>query len=213
MDWIKRNFGLRLIALAAAVVLWFTFNYESGSQAYTKTLDVPLALHGVGSGLVAATLTQNVTVELTGTRAALDALVPDDFIAYVDCGGKRAGTVDLNVSVVGPQTDKPLSVSPATAIVVLERYEYRRVPVIPDASESTATVVRVDPMTVVVAGGQTAVSRVFAAEVSVATAGVTKPVTVTLKAAPVDMRLNAVGDVAVAPANVKVTLAPRKADE
>ncbi len=68
------------------------FNHLSASQTLTKTLEVPLAVHGVRSGLVANVRTQQVTVEIAGARAALEDLVPEDFVAYVDCSGKHAGT-------------------------------------------------------------------------------------------------------------------------
>ena len=95
MDWIRRNFDLKIIALVAAVVLWFIFNHLSASQASTKTLEVPLAVHGVGSGLVANVVTQQVAVEIAGARAALEDVGRGNFVAYVDCSGKRAGTYGL----------------------------------------------------------------------------------------------------------------------
>jgi YbbR domain-containing protein len=208
MDWIRRNFGLRLIALLAAVVLWFTFNYQSASQTFTKTLEVPLALHGVSSGLVATTDTKEVSIELAGARTAVEDLEPEDFDAYVDCSGKRAGTFALNVAVVGPETGKPLAVTPATAVVVLDEYEYRRVPVVVDTG-SSAVVTSIDPSTLMVIGGQTDVSRVFAAQVSIAAASVTKPVSVVMKAMPVDVHLSSVPGVTLAPASVRVAIAPR----
>lgn len=210
MDWIRRNFGLKVVAVVAAIVLWFTFNYLSASQTFTKTLEVPLALHGVSGGLVASTGTQEVTVELAGARSALETLVPEDFVAYLDCSGKHAGTFALSVSVVGPETDKPLSVTPATAVVVLDQYAYRRVPVIADDSNGSTVAAQIDPKTLVVAGGQAAVSRVFAAQVSIATASVSKPITVTVKPVPVDVHLVAVNGVTVAPASVRVAIAPGK---
>jgi YbbR domain-containing protein len=209
MDWIKRNFGLRVIALVAAVVLWFTFNYQSSSQTFTKTLEVPLALHGVSGGLVATTATHEVTIELAGSRSALQDIAPEDFVAYVDCSDERAGTFALPVAVVGPQTDKPLSVTPQTAVVVLDNYEFRRVPVVADTS-GTTLIMQVDPKTVVAAGGQSDVARVFAAEVSIAAASVPKAVTVVVKALPVDVHLAAVSGVTLAPASVRVAIAPGK---
>jgi YbbR domain-containing protein len=210
MDWIRRNFDLKVIALVAAVVLWFIFNRLSASQASTKTLEVPLAVHGVASGLVANVGIQQVAVEIAGTRSALEDVAPGDFVAYVDCSGKGAGTFGLPVTVVAAQNQRPVSVTPATAIVVLEVYAYRRVPVIADPSGAAAAVGEIDPATVVVAGGQSEVSRVFAAEASIPAAAVTKPVSVTVKPIPVDTRLTAVQGVTLAPASVRIAIAPRK---
>jgi YbbR domain-containing protein len=207
MAWIKRNFGLRVIALITAVVLWFTFNYQSSSQAFTKTLEVPLALHGVSGGLVASTATQEVAIELQGTRPQLADISPENFVAYVDCSGKRAGTYALGVSVVGPQTDKPLSVTPSTAVVVLENYEFRRVPVVADVAGPTV-VTAVQPRTIVVTGGESDVARVFAAQASVAAASAAKPATIVVKVLPVDVHLAVVSGVSMDPPTVRVTIAP-----
>jgi YbbR domain-containing protein len=192
------------------VVLWLIFNRLSASQASTKTLDVPLAVHGLASGLVANVSTQEVTVEISGARAALEDVNPQDFVAYVDCSGKGAGTFGVPVTVVSAQNQRPISVTPATAIVVLEVYAYRRVPVIADPSGAAAAVGEIDPATVVVAGGQSEVSRVFAAEATIPAAAVTKPVSVTVKPVPVDTSLSAVAGVTLAPASVRIAIAPRK---
>lgn len=209
MDWIRRNFDLKAIALVAAVVLWFIFNRLSASQTSTKTLEVPLAVHGVASGLVANVPTQQVSVEIAGVRSALEDVAPSDFVAYVDCSGKRAGTYGLPVTVIG-QSQHAVSVTPATAIVVLEVYAYRRVPVIADPGDGSAFVGLIDPNTVVVAGGQSEVTRVFAAQAIVPTASVTKPVSVSIKPIPVDIKLATVGGVTVAPASVRISVTPRK---
>ena len=211
MDWIRRNFGLKVAAVVIALVLWFTFNYLSVPQPSTKTVEVPLALHGVASTLVASTNTREVAVELAGARSTLASLAADDFVAYVDCSGKRTGTLGLAVSVVGPEEGKILSVTPATAVVVLDQYAYRRVPVITDAGTDSNITADVDPKSLVVAGAQSAVARVFAVQVSINEASVTKPVTVTARPVPVDVHLAVVNGVTTAPADVRVAIAPRKA--
>jgi YbbR domain-containing protein len=209
MDWIKRNFGLKVTAVVIAIGLWFMFSYLAGSQSYNKTLLVPLALHGVDAGLVASSNIEEVSVELTGPRAALEQLVPADFVAYVDCAGKTAGTLALSVSVTGPGSDKVRSVSPPDVVVVLEQYGFRHVPVISDASGQAAIAVDVDPKSVVVAGSQTTVSRVIAVQVSVNGVDTSRPNTVVLRAAPVDAHLAVVNGVTVSPASVRVSIVPR----
>ncbi len=210
MDWIRRNFDLKVAAVVIAVVLWFTFNYLTASQAYSKTLEIPLSLHNVAAGLVATSGIQSVTVELTGPRSALEQLGPGDFSAFVDCAAKSPGTLMLPVSVVGPQSDKVRSVTPSAAIVVLDQFGYRRVPVVSSESAQNGIATDIEPRSVIVAGAQTALSRVFAARVSIEDATATRPVTVTLKPMPVDAHLDPVAGLTVAPASVRVAIVPRK---
>jgi YbbR domain-containing protein len=210
MDLIRRNFDLKLSAVVIAVILWFTFNYLTSSQAYSKTLEIPLALHNVAAGLVATSGIESVTVELTGPRSALERLGPEDFSAFVDCSAKSQGTQMLTVSVVGPESDKVRSVTPSAAIVVLDQFGYRRVPVVSSEGAQNGIATDIEPRSVVVAGGQTALSRVFAARVSIEDTSATRPIIVTLKPMPVDARLNPVEGLTVAPASVRVAIVPRK---
>ncbi len=210
MDLIRRNFGLKVASVVIAIGLWFTFNYLSASQAYSTTLQVPLSLHGVSPGLVATSNVDVVTVELAGPRSVLERLTPTDFAAYVDCSGKDAGTMSLGVSVAGPESDKIRSLSPASAIVVLDRFGYRTVPVISSDTGVGAVAVDIEPKSVLVTGGETTLARVMAARVSIEGASASKPVTVTLKPVAVDADFAAVAGVTVVPPSVHVAIVPRK---
>lgn len=211
MDLIRRNFALKVAALLTAGILWFTFNYLSAAPAYNKTLDLPLTLRGVAVGLVGSTGVHHVTIEMTGPRSQLEALTPEAFNAFVDCAGKAEGTVALNVTVVGPGSDKTNTVvKPPQAVVLLDRYAYRRVPVIPTTSAQYSTMSDMDPKTVIVAGGQTKVAQVFAVQVNIDSASAAKRVLVQLKGVPVDAHFTPIGGLTVAPANVRVTIVPRK---
>ncbi|MBV8204337.1 MAG: hypothetical protein JO195_04855 [Candidatus Eremiobacteraeota bacterium] len=208
MDLITRNFGLKVASLLIAIGLWFMFNYLSSSQAFSTTLEIPLTLHGVGGGLVAESGVETVKIELAGPRALLEQLEPSDFAAFVDCAGKLPGVQSLDVTVVGPERDKVRSVIPATAIVSIDRFTYRTVPVISSGgAEAFAT--DIQPRTVIVSGGETVLARIMAARVSLEGASTTKPVVVMLKPMPVDADFAPVSGAAVAPPTVRVAIAPK----
>ncbi len=196
--------------MLTAGILWFTFNYLSAAPAYNKTLDVPLALRGVAAGLVGSSNVHQVTLELSGPRGQLEGLTPEAFNAFVDCAGK-AGTVALNVSVVGPGSEKIIAVKPSQAVVILDRYAYRRVPVITNASGATASMADMDPKTAIVAGGQSKVAQVYGVLVALDLASANKRVVMQLKGVAVDARFTPISGLTVAPANVRVTVVPRKA--
>jgi len=209
MDWIRRNFALKVAAVLTAVILWFTFNYLSAGSAYIKTLDLPLTLHGVSAGLIGSTKVHDVAIELTGPRPQIEGLTPQALNAFVDCAGKTEGTFALNVTVVGPGSDKIHAVTPPQAVVVLDRYAYRRVPVISTTFVDAAATVDLDPKSAIVAGSQTKVSQVFAVQVNLDESAA-KHVVLELKAVPVDAHFAPIGGLTVAPADVRVTIVPRK---
>ena len=210
MDLIRRNFGLKAGALLIAVGLWFTFNYLTASQSYSTTLQVPLVVRGVSPNLVATTAVKDVSVELSGPRSAVEKLVPDDFAAYVDCSGKDPGVQSLSVAVQGPEGDKITSISPASAIVALDRFGYRRVPVISSDSAQSAMATSVEPTSVVISGPEAVLARVMGARVNIEGASTTTPVTITVKPVAVDAAFGAVAGVTIAPPTVRVAIAPRK---
>jgi YbbR domain-containing protein len=169
IDSVRRNFGLKATAVVVSIVLWFTFNFFSTTHdAYSKTLEIPLVVHGTASGLVASTQIQHVTVELAGPRPDVDSVTPADLASFVDCAGKLPGVYALAVNVIGRDADKIKTIMPDQAVVIVDRYAYRTVPVIArDAQGGTLTNAAVAPATIQVTGGQSAVSRVVAAAVSV----------------------------------------------
>jgi YbbR domain-containing protein len=169
IDSVRRNFGLKATAAIVAVLLWFTFNYFSSIHAgYSKTIDVPVTLRGVGAGLVASTQVQHVTVELSGVRADVDSAGASEFSAYVDCSGKSPGVYAFAVNVTGLNGDLVKAVVPAQAVVALDRYGYRMVPVVArDTHGGPLANALLVPALIAVAGAQSSVAQVLAAEVSV----------------------------------------------
>jgi YbbR domain-containing protein len=213
LESISRNFGLKVAAVLIGAVLWFTFNYlTAGETKYAKTIVVPVSVQHISSGLVATTTIRQVTIELTGARTRLDGLAPDDFTAFVDASGKAAGTYALEISIRGAGTDAIKSVTPESATLVLDRYGFRRVPVVlQDAATSSALPVRVVPETVVVAGAQSAVSQVVAAQATIAYPADKGAIVMELRPVPVDSQLHPVTGITVDPAVVRATLAVTKA--
>ena len=211
MALIRRNFDLKIASVVIAIALWFMFNYSSSNQTYSTTLEIPVTLHGAPAGLVAATGVASAKVELSGSRAVLERLSPTDFAAVIDCSNKTTGVQSLPISVTGPESDKIRSVTPATAIVSIDRFGYRTVPVVESGAEQGAIVADIQPQTVTVTGGETALARVVAARVSIEGTSATMPVVVMLKPVAVDADYAAVAGLNVIPPAVRVAIVPHKA--
>ena len=212
LDSISRNFGLKVAAVVIGVILWFTFNYlTAGETKYAKTLVVPVTLQHIAGGLVASTRVRQVTIELSGSRTRLDGLAPDDFTAFVDGSGKGPGTYALEISLRGDGTDAIKSVTPASATLVLDRYGYRRVPVVlQDVGGADGARPLVVPTTVVVAGAQSAVAQVMAAQATLTYPPIKGAEVLELRAVPVDAELVPVSGVTVDPPVVRATVAAIK---
>lgn len=198
IDLVSRNFGLKATAGVVAVVLWFTFNYFGATHAgYSKTIETPLVVRGVSSGLIASTSVERVSVELSGSRPEIDAVAPADLSSYVDCAGKQAGVYSLTVNVIGQNADKVKTVQPGQAIVAIDRYAFRTVPVVVrDAQGGPLANATVMPATIQVAGAQSAVAQVVAAELNVAEPrALPMGYSAELKPVPVDAKMETVGGV------------------
>ena len=207
IDSVRRNFGLKVTAVVVAVVLWFTFNLVGTSHnVFSKTLVLPVTVHGIASGLVAMPQTDHVTVVLEGPRPDVESETASDLAAYVDCANRAAGIVTLPVGVAGRDADKIMTVTPDQSVVVIDRYAYRAVPVaIRGADGGALADAIVAPAAIQVAGAASAVARVIAAEASVPeTRALPAGFMAELKATPVDAHLQPV-DGATAVGLVRVT--------
>lgn len=169
IDSVRRNFGLKVTAVVVSVGLWFTVNYFGGSQdVFTKTVELPLAVHGLSAGLVATAQASAVSVDLAGPRPDVEAASASDLTAYVDLSGRSAGVYTLAVNVVGPDADKIRTVTPDQAVVSVDRYAFRTVPVLARGAGGTVLANAVlSPSTIEITGGASLVTRVVAVEVVV----------------------------------------------
>ena len=209
MQLVRRNFGLKVTAAVIAVVLWITFNLLGGSQtAFTKTIEVPLAVRGVPAKYVASTNVRKVSIELAGPRGQLESLTAESLSAFVDCAGKSEGTYAIAVNTAGGAADRIKRVSPDQAIVVLDRYAYKTVPVALQAGGTgpLPPAAAVEPRTVTIAGAQTQVAQVVAAQVVVNPRLASKAYETEVRAVPIDAQLAPVGGVVITPATVRVLI-------
>lgn len=169
IDSVRRNFGLKVTAVVVSVALWFTLNYFGSSQdVFSKTLELPLAVRGLGAGFVAAPQVETVRIDLSGPRPDVESATVSDLSAFVDCSGRQTGVFSLAVNVVGRDADKVKVVTPDQAVVSIDRYAFRAVPVLARGAGGTllANAV-VAPSTIEVAGGASTVAKVVAVQVVV----------------------------------------------
>lgn len=181
---LRRNWQLKVLAVAFATVLWL---FVVGEREAEIGVIVPIELRNIPPGtVVAADVEREVQVRLTGPQTLLASLSPDQVRVSVDVSRAtpdQPAHVRLTPATVSlPRGLDVVRVSPPEVIVRLERVARRRVPVqlvlVGKPSEGFEVGGwRAEPGEVEVVGGAHAVSRIRAVEtVDVDIAGATRDV-------------------------------------
>ena len=210
----RRNIGLKALSLTLAVLAWayLTYGANLGVRAgITQQVEVPVTLRNVAAGMVAEPATPAVTVIVSGDRGPFDTPSAREFVAYVDLHGLAAGSYSIVPHVVGPKDAEVERVRPASIVVTVDRLVTRRLPVFVQyrgkpAQVSDASGANVAPTTVVVRGAAAAVSRIVIVAAEIPGDRLTAGFDALLAPVALDLKGRPVGDVAIAPNLVHVTV-------
>lgn len=128
-----RLWGLRLLALAVALALWFVISVEKRETQRQKGVEASVS-YNPPAGLILLNPEQSVTVVLSGPDRLITSLNPFQVDVQVDLRGARPGTVTANLTpaqVVRPQGLEVLSIKPSQLTLMLDRERTVRLPVEP----------------------------------------------------------------------------------
>jgi YbbR domain-containing protein len=147
-----RNLGLKLLALAIALLAWFALSGQRRERISERSYRIPLSLVNVPpQTMVASPLPGGVEVRVRGPFTALRQLQPERLEAVIDLLNGRPGErvhrfapEDINV----PPEVEVLAISPGEVRVVLDRIAERLLPVVPALTGDTAAGVQVVDVTV-----------------------------------------------------------------
>ena len=127
-----RHFGLKLLAVMLAILLWLTV---AGEHVVERTLRVPLELRNVPDQLeIVGDPPMTVDVRLRGSSALLGRMDPGDVIAILDLAAARPGSRLFHLrtdEVRRPFGVEVAQITPVTIALELERSGRRSVPVVP----------------------------------------------------------------------------------
>lgn len=174
--WPFRNFGLKLLAVAVALLLWLSI---AGEETVERGLRVPLELQQMPPGLEwTSDVPTTVDVRVRGATGTLSRVSPGDVVAVLDLRSARAGRRLFPLTpdqVRAPFGVSVAQISPSAVAIVFEPTAVAKVPVVPavDGLPAAGFMVgakRADPPSVDVVGPESAVKR--------ATEAVTEPVSV-----------------------------------
>jgi hypothetical protein len=128
---VRRNLGLRAIALLLALGLWFFVN--AGQRGALAPMRVPISYRALPAGLVIVNQRPEfVQIEVRGPRTLLSLLDPDRMVLRLDLSGVTLGQA---VFKIGPemfnvprQTDVT-RISPSQIVLDIDRITDRQVPI------------------------------------------------------------------------------------
>ena len=127
----RRNLGLRGIALALALAFWFLVN--ASQRGSTTQLDVPLGYRLLPAGLAIVNHhPEFVRIQIEGPRLLMSLIDPDRLMLRLKLGGIRPGETVLKLSPEMfhvPRQTTVTQISPSEIILDIDRITDRRIPV------------------------------------------------------------------------------------
>jgi len=167
--WPFRHFGLKVLALGLAILLWVVV---SGEATVERGLSVPLELQEFPPGLELQTKPPStVDVRVRGGSGTLSRLAPVDIVAALDLRGATAGQRLFHLTpdqVRVPFGVEIAQITPTTVALVFEKSATKQVPVVPaiDGKPAPGFIVgkvTSDPARVEIVGPESSVKRAAAA--------------------------------------------------
>ena len=141
---IRKNLGLKGLALGLSVVLWW---FVTGESNVHVGFAVPLEIRNIPQGMALTNkVVRQVDVRLAGPSTLISALQQKEISAAVDLSGAKGGreTIPLTErSVKVPAGFRVERVYPASVEVVLEKLERRIVPVLPQVGGASKVRARI----------------------------------------------------------------------
>ncbi len=125
--------GLRLLALFAAILVWFFASVGKRERLSEKLIDAAVT-YNPPRGLILLDPVQTVKVRLRGPDRRIRNLAPFVVDVVVELADTDPGTVDLHLgpeNVLRPEEVEVVSVEPNTLRLRVDREGQRRLPVLP----------------------------------------------------------------------------------
>ncbi|HTU83903.1 MAG TPA: hypothetical protein VMF61_17395 [Candidatus Acidoferrales bacterium] len=212
MQIIRKNFGLKLLALALAIVGWAYFRFATNpivaAARFNQQLAVPIVPANLPVGDVAH-FTEREAIVTIQPKPGESPVKPDEVKAVLDLSNKGVGVYNVPVTLVAPDVAVQ-SLSPASVTLSIERIEQRAFPVdVHYGAQPNGVVVGsslLRPPSVIVQGPTSTLAQVTAVRVAITLP--TQPGTfdAMVRPVPVDSRGEELGNLVVSPNLVRVTM-------
>lgn len=130
MEIVRKNFGLKLLAVALAIVGWAYFRVAGNPVTGTpelSQLSVPISAVNLPLGYVPHFAEHEALVTVEAKRGD-PPVKPEDIKAVLDLSGKETGVYNVPITLVAPDVVVQ-SLSPASVTLTVERIEARSFPI------------------------------------------------------------------------------------
>lgn len=210
MQIIRKNFTLKLLALALAILGWAYLRFAGNPIAaarFAQQISVPITAANLSVGLVAHFTEREAVVTVEQGRGD-PPVKPDDVKAVLDLSTKGPGVYNVPVTLVAPAVAVQ-SLSPASVTLTVERIETRAYPpAIHYSGSQPADIVVADsqirPQIVTVEGATTTLAQVAAVHLDVALPSEPKLIDEMVRPVPVNASGQEIAGLVVAPDLVRV---------
>jgi YbbR domain-containing protein len=129
--WLRRNSGLRLLALLIAIGLWIFVN--AGQKNAIDSLHVPISYRRLPAGLVIVNQPPGFAkIQVTGPRTLLSLLDPEQLEVKLDLSGVGPGQASFKINPTMfnvPRSTAVTSVSPSEVVLDVDRVVQRELPI------------------------------------------------------------------------------------
>jgi YbbR domain-containing protein len=209
---IRKNFGLKLLSVALAIVGWAYFRFATNpviAARFDQQLSVPIVAANLPVGYIVH-FTDKEAVVTIATKRGEAPTKPDEIKAVLDLSNKAAGVYNVPVQLVAPNIAVQ-SLSPASVTLTVEKIETRALPIILHyvGQEQNGVVVGAAstmPSTVTLHGPTSLLSQVSAVRVDVPLPPTPKAFDEMARPTPVDSLNQEVDGIESAPNLIRVQI-------
>ncbi|MGA7615025.1 MAG: CdaR family protein [Thermoanaerobaculia bacterium] len=135
LDFLYRNFWLKLVAVLFAAVIWIVVSGERRERVLERAFEVPLALVGVPRDLVITSQLQDaIDVRLRGPVSKLRSLSSQNLESTLDMSELKAGEASVPIrpdTLNLPPGVEVVSIDPSHIRIRLEARRQKMVPIRP----------------------------------------------------------------------------------
>lgn len=132
---IFHNFGMKMISLGLAALLWLSVSAQRLEQVSVRSFDVPISFVEIPRDLIITRANRDaVNVRLRGRVSQLRVLSAENLEATLDLSGSGQGEVSRRISpqaLNAPQGVEVLSIEPDRITLELEPRRQKQVPIRP----------------------------------------------------------------------------------
>ena len=174
MQIVRKNFGLKLLAVVLAAIGWAYFRFASNpivaAARFDQQISLPISVVNLKIGYVAH-YTDREAIVIVANKPGEPAAKADEMKAVLDLANKTAGVYNVPVQLVAPDI-AVASLSPASVTLTIEPLEQRYFPLSVHyvGSQKASIVVaaqRLTPAAVSIEGPSSLLSQVAAVRVDV----------------------------------------------